>query len=185
MPAEDIERIFAVNVFGLIAVTRAFLPLVRIARGRIVLIGSNSGFWCEPFLAAYGGAKHAVEAIGDSLRVELAPWGIEVTLIEPGMIRTPIWEKSKAATEDMVNRMPEECMRLYGEQLTALEAATGKAIRLAIPPERVAKAVCRVLEARRPKTRCRVGPDSKLQGALRHLLPDRLRDRINRWVVGV
>ena len=185
VPLEDFKAMFEVNVFGLIAATQAFLPLLRTARGRIVLTGSNSGFWCEPFLAGYGGTKHAVEAIGDSLRIELDPWGIETVIVEPGMIRTPIWDKSKAATQSVLDRLPEPCKTLYGDRLNRLSEVSDKALRVAIPPQKVAVAVTHVLEAKRPKTRYRVGLDSKLQAKLRPLLPDRWRDAINKAIIGL
>ncbi|HPO17297.1 MAG TPA: SDR family oxidoreductase [Candidatus Hydrogenedentes bacterium] len=185
IPISEVEWQLQVNVVGVVAVTQAFLPMIRTSHGRIVITGSNSGFWCEPFAAPYGASKHALEAIADSLRVELYPWGIEVALVQPGMIRTPIWEKSRAAAEDLHAKVPPEGRELYAPQIAALRSALDKAPKLAIPPERVARAITHALEARRPKTRYRVGLDSRLQGVLRHVLPDRLRDRINRLVMGL
>jgi NAD(P)-dependent dehydrogenase (short-subunit alcohol dehydrogenase family) len=185
MALDAIDRLFQVNVLGTIAVTQAFLPLLRAVRGRLVITGSNSGFWCEPFAAAYGASKFALEAIADSLRVELCPWGIEVALVEPGAIRTPIWEKSRAAAEELHAASPPECEALYGRPLAALRRLVETVPKLAIPPERVARAVQHALEARRPKTRYRVGPDARVQALLSGWIPDRLRDRINRWVMGL
>jgi len=185
LPMEDIQKQFQVNVFGLIAVTQAFLPLVRMARGRIVLMSSNSGFWCEPFFAPYGATKFGVEAIGDSLRIELRPWNIAVALIEPGMIRTPIWEKTRAAANGWASSLPPECESLYARPLTAVRASIESASGMAIPPERVARAVRHALESRRPKTRYPVGPDSHLQSFLVRWMPDRFRDRLTRWIMKI
>jgi NAD(P)-dependent dehydrogenase (short-subunit alcohol dehydrogenase family) len=185
VPPGEIERQFQVNVFGLISVTRAFLPMIRAGRGRIVLMSSTSGFWCEPFLGPYAATKHAVEGIGDSLRVELHPWGIQVALIEPGMIRTPLWEKSRAATVQLLASLPPECARLYAGPIVSVQATADKAQRLAIGPEHVAKAVRHALESRRPKTRYPVGIDARLQSMLINIIPDRMRDRLMRWLMKI
>jgi NAD(P)-dependent dehydrogenase (short-subunit alcohol dehydrogenase family) len=178
----EVERQFQVNVFGPIAVMQAFLPMIRAARGRIVFTGSNSGFWCEPFMAVYGASKHALEAIADSLRVELYPWGIHVILIEPGMIKTPIWDKARDAHDRAPETLCPEAQALYAKPIAALRPIIDTASGMAISPDRVARAVQHALEARRPKTRYQVGIDSRLQYYLRCWIPDRLRDRIGRWV---
>ncbi|MCX5772231.1 MAG: SDR family oxidoreductase [Candidatus Hydrogenedentes bacterium] len=185
IPPGEIERQFQVNVFGLISVTQAFLPMIRAGRGRIVLMSSTSGFWCEPFLGAYAATKHALEGIGDSLRVELHPWKIQVALVEPGLIRTPIWEKSRAATTQMLASLPPEASTLYAGPIVSVQATADKALRLAIGPEHVAKAVRHALESRRPKTRYPVGIDARLQSALIRIIPDRLRDRLMRWLMKI
>ncbi len=185
MPMEDIERQLHVNVLGVIGMIQAFLPLVRIAHGRVVVMGSNSGFWCEPFLAAYGASKFALEGIVDALRTELRPWEIGVAIVEPGCVRTPILEKSRADIESLQAHMPPEMEALYARPLAALRLATDKVERMAIPPNRVARAVCHALESRRPKTRYRVGIDSRIQSVLVRCLPDRWRDYISRRVMGI
>lgn len=185
MPMEDIERQLDVNVLGAIATIQAFLPLVRAARGRIVVMGSNSGFWCEPFLAAYGASKFALEGLVDSLRTELRPWNIGVAIVEPGCVRTPIMGKSRASIEHLQTRMSPEMATLYGPSLAALHSATATAERMAIPPARVACAVRHALESRRPRTRYRVGIDSRIQSVLARFLPDRWRDYISRRVIGL
>ena len=95
LPLEELRHQLEVNVVGQLAVTQAFLPAVRAARGRIVLIGSIAGRSALPFLGAYAMSKHALEAMADSLRVELAPDGIHVAIVEPGTIATPIWTKPR------------------------------------------------------------------------------------------
>ncbi|MBX3024823.1 SDR family oxidoreductase [bacterium] len=93
---DAMRHVFEVNVFGLVAVTQAFLPRLRRSRGRIINISSVSGRVAAPFLASYSASKFAVEAISDCLRRELQPSGIEVVIIEPAVIRTPIWDKALA-----------------------------------------------------------------------------------------
>jgi len=185
LPMEAIERQFEVNVLGLIAVTQAFMPMIRAGHGRVVLMGSNSGFLCEPFLAAYGATKHALEAIADSLRTELRPWQIEVALIQPGSIRTPIWDKSRSATEKLFVGLPPQCEELYAAPIAALRKMVEKIPAMAIPPERVAQAVVHALEARRPRTRYPVGLDSVLGSMIVRWVPDRLLDWIIRRVMGL
>ena len=185
LPTDQIGQQFQVNVFGAIAATQAFLPLLRPAGGRIVFTSSNSGFWCEPFLSVYGASKHALEAIGDSLRVELRPWNMHVALVEPGMIKTPIWDKARTAAAGAEEVLPAEAFELYAKPLEALRRMVNKTPAIAAPPERVACAVCHALESRRPKTRYRVGIDCRIQHRLRRLLPDRIRDRLACWVMGL
>ena len=85
-----------INVIGQIAVTQAFLALIRKARGRVVNIGSVSGKMATPFVGPYAASKFAMEALTDALRCELRPWGIQVAIVEPGSIATPIWEDRKS-----------------------------------------------------------------------------------------
>ena len=93
LPLTDWRRQFEVNLFGLIATTQTFLPLIRKGRGRIINMGSIAGRASMPFMAPYAASKHALVAVTDALRIELQPWGIRVALIEPGAIATPIWER--------------------------------------------------------------------------------------------
>ena len=94
LPDAELRRQFDVNFFGAIAVTRAFLPALRASNGRVVSVGSISGKISVPMLGAYAASKFALEAACDALRVELRPSGIDVVLIEPGAVKTPIWQKS-------------------------------------------------------------------------------------------
>ncbi len=185
LPAERIMQQFEVNVFGAVSVTQAFLPLLRQARGRVVFTSSNSGFWCEPFLSVYGASKHALEAIGDALRIELRPWGMHVVLIEPGMVKTPIWEKARTEIAAVDTLLSEEAMLQYAAPIEALRRMVHKTPAIAAPPERVARALRHALEARRPKTRYRVGVDCRIQYQLRRLLPDRVRDYLMRLAMGL
>ena len=101
LPAEELTRQLDVNVVGQLRVLQAFLPAVRAARGRIVVMGSIAGRSALPFLGGYAMSKFALEAMADALRVELAPWGIHVSIIEPGTIATPIWTKPQPAAEQL------------------------------------------------------------------------------------
>jgi NAD(P)-dependent dehydrogenase (short-subunit alcohol dehydrogenase family) len=94
---EDLRELLETNVVGQLAVTQALLPLLRTARGRVVFVGSVNGRFSLPFLSPYAASKHAIEAIGDSLRGEMRPFGVRVSIIEPGAIKTPMREKGSAA----------------------------------------------------------------------------------------
>lgn len=185
LPSEQIEYQFRVNVFGAIAVTQACIPLIRNAQGRILFTSSNSGFWCEPFLNVYGGSKHALEAIGDSLRFELHPWGIHVALIEPGMVSTPIWDKAKADFDKADTSYPPEALERYAAPIAAMQKIVSEKPALVASPYRVARAVQHALEARRPKTRYQVGADCRIQYYVRRIMPDRMRDWLARKVMGL
>jgi NAD(P)-dependent dehydrogenase (short-subunit alcohol dehydrogenase family) len=176
LPIEDLRRQLEVNVVGQITVTQAFLPLIRKARGRIVNIGSVSGKLATPFAGPYSGSKFAMEALTDALRIELRPWKIEVAIMEPGSIATPIWEKATADADVMEAKLPAEAAALYGAAIRALRIFADETAKRGIPAAEVAKAVAHALTARKPKTRYIVGTDARLQAVLAKFVPDRLRD---------
>jgi len=178
-PLGDIRQQIDVNFIGQIAVTQAFLPLLRKRRGRIVNIGSIGGRMATPFLGAYAASKFAMEAFTDSLRMELQPWGISVSIVEPGSIATPLWEKGQAAADEIDRKLPQTGHDLYDPAVAAMRRVADKLARSAIPPSAVAKAVAHALTAKRPKTRYLVGRDAKLQAAVAKLVPDRMRD----WLI--
>lgn len=179
LPMADLRRQWEINVLGQVAVTQAFLPLLRQGKGRIINMSSISGRVASPFLAPYAASKFALEALSDSLRVELRPWGIEVILIEPGAVATPIWEKSIAAHQQMVDQLPPAAHQLYGSVIKKLFANLHQVGQRGIPPEKVAVAVAHALTAPRPKTRYLVGWDAWFAARFIPLLPDRLRD----WLI--
>ena len=174
---EDLRRQFEVNVVGQIAVIQAFLPLLRQARGRIVNMGSIFGLLPCPYIGAYAASKFALEAVTDAMRVELAPWGIEVSIVEPGGTSTAIWDKSIADMELWRDRNGEAHPR-YAASMAATLNMTSKLALTSGSPRRVALAVAHALTSRTPKTRYRVGRDTRWWVPLRRMLPDRLCDRI-------
>jgi NAD(P)-dependent dehydrogenase (short-subunit alcohol dehydrogenase family) len=178
LPTDALRRQLEVNVVGQIAVTQAFLPLLRAGRGRIVLMGSIGGRMATPFLGPYCASKFALEALADSLRVELQPWGLHVTIIEPGSIATPIWTKSDSGTEEMLSRAGAGVERDYGAAMAALRRAAAETGRQGISPDVVAEVVAHALLSPKPRTRYLVGRDAKFRAVLGRLVPDRLRDRL-------
>jgi NAD(P)-dependent dehydrogenase (short-subunit alcohol dehydrogenase family) len=168
---------FEVNVLGLVAVTQAFLPLLRRGRGRIINIGSIADRCALPGSGAYDSSKSAVAAISDALRMELQPWSISVSLIEAGGVATPTWEKTLRAADELRRQLAPEQYTLYTSLMATLRAETEYGARTALPVDRVVKAVDHAMTARKPKTRYLVGRDVWLWVFL-SWLPDRWRDRL-------
>jgi NAD(P)-dependent dehydrogenase (short-subunit alcohol dehydrogenase family) len=169
LPVAELRRQLEVNVVGQLAVTKALLPALRAARGRVVIVGSIAGRSALPFLGAYAISKFALEAMADSLRLELAPDGIEVSLVEPGTIATPIWTKPQPLADVVSER--------YRPRVEAFRALAAARAAKAAPADRVAKAVEHALTSARPRTRYLVGRDARIRAAIERL-PDRLRDRV-------
>ncbi len=177
LPLDQLRRQLEVNLVGHVAVTQALLPNLRAARGRIVNVGSIAGRSALPFLGAYAASKHALEAVTDVLRVELRPFGIAVTVIEPGTIATPIWRKGGERFEDLAKELPEQLGELYGERMTAFRKAATAAGQRAEPADDVAIVIERALTAERPKARYVVGRDARRRARVERL-PAGLRDRV-------
>lgn len=175
LPMTTLRRQMEVNVYGALAVTQAFLPLLRRAKGRIVNMSSIAGLAANPFLGPYSASKYALEALSDTLRLELRPWGIAVVLIEPGTIATPIWQKGLAFADDLEAQLPAQAYDYYGPIFPFMRkmlAQTG-----GIPADAVAQAVEQALTVQRPKARYLVGYDARLRTWVERL-PTRWRDRL-------
>jgi len=177
VPVEDLRRQLEVNVVGPVAVTQAFLPMLKRSKGRIVNIGSTSGFFTLPLMGSYCASKHAMEAISDALRMELANQGLHVALVQPGTIKTPIFEKARTAANAFLDSGSEEMKAEYQSLMDAVLAFTVEAEKNAPPPDVVAKGVLHALTARFPRARYMMGGNARLERVLSRL-PDRLRDRL-------
>lgn len=173
---DDLRRQLEVNVVGQVAVTQAVLPRLRACGGRIVFMSSVSGRVSAPFMSAYNASKFALEAIADSLRIELRPWRIPVSLIEPGAIDTDIWQGAEGMLDETVAALAPEHRTLYERQVQAMRKTVRRTAKAAIPPEKVADAVHGALTASRPRARYVVGTDARVQLALRGALPTRVFD---------
>jgi NAD(P)-dependent dehydrogenase (short-subunit alcohol dehydrogenase family) len=178
LPIDELRRQLETNVVGQVAVTQAFLPRIREARGRIVFMSSIGGRVSLPIAGPYNASKFAIEGLADSLRRELRPWGIEVVLIEPGAVTTPIWEKGADAANKLLDGMPPEVGERYGDVIATLQRESKKFETDATDPIEVAKAVEKALTASRPKTRYVVGTDAKMRATMARLLPDRVMDAL-------
>ena len=177
VPVEQLRHQLEVNLVGQVAVTQSLLPALRRAKGRIVFMGSIAGRSALPFLAPYAASKHALEAVADSLRLELKPFGIPVSIVEPGSIRTAIWGRSAARADELAATMDSEVAELYADRVAAFRSMALKRGEGGAPADRVAEVVEEALTAERPHARYLVGRDAKLRAGFERL-PDRLRDRI-------
>ncbi|HTZ85914.1 MAG TPA: SDR family oxidoreductase [Solirubrobacteraceae bacterium] len=182
IPMEEIRRHVEVNLLAQIAVTKALLPSLRAARGRIVFVSSVGGRVTMAFTGPYAAAKHGLEAVGDALRVELRSSGIQVALVEPGSVATPIWGKSLASEQEI--EVPSQLREQYGHVPAAMEKNIRNTEKRGVPPEHVARAIERALTARRPRTRYVIGTDARAMITLRRLLPDRAFDLFSKRVMG-
>jgi len=178
LTADALRHQFEVNVFGQIAVTQAFLPLVRRARGRIVNIGSVGSHLAIPFGGALCGSKAAFSSLSDSLRMELRAFGIYVCLIEPGAISTPAVDKTLGGPDQVVGGLPPEGAHRYGAKLREFMRRGYAREKGGSSPQVVAAAIEHALTASRPRIRYVVGADARALATLPRLLSDRLLD----WV---
>jgi len=178
LPIEAWRKQFEVNVIGLVAVTQACIPLLRLGQGRIVNVGSSAGRCALPGSGPYDSTKFAVEALTDVLRMELQAWGISVSLIEAGAVATPIWEKSLREADELSLQVEPERLALYKGLMATARKETEYAAKNALPVSAVVKAVEHAMTARGPKTRYLLGWDAWLWVMLSRL-PDRWRD----WLI--
>jgi short-subunit dehydrogenase len=180
----DIDELrwqFEVNVIGQVAVTQAFLPMIRQAKGRIINIGSVSGKISSPFFSALCASKFALEALNDALRMELHPWGIEVVLIEPGSIASTAPDKVEASLQKKLVNMSPIARGMYGDIYKFSLQQLIKSNRMGISPEEVANVIQKALEANKPKTRYFVSKEKVMLNfllMLAKILPDRVCDTI-------
>jgi NAD(P)-dependent dehydrogenase (short-subunit alcohol dehydrogenase family) len=176
LPVDEIRRQFEVNVFGALAFAQAFLPQLRRSRGRVVFVGSISGRLGVPFISPYSASKAALRSFADALRVEVAPVGIEVSLIEPSAVKTPIWQKGRDSREQLAALLPPLATEHYGEQIEALFAQTHREEKSGMPVEQVSRAILHALTARKPRATYVLGASARA-GSIVAMLPSRLRDR--------
>ena len=177
IPLDVFRRQIEVNLTGQLLVTQVMLPALHRAAAetddaRIIMIGSIGGRLSAPMLGGYGAAKHGLVGLSTSLRAELAPFKIKVVLIEPGAIKTPIWNRGQAAGEEVQSRSPESIAR-YAPQI---EAGTKMGKRLAasgLDPSVPAKVILRALQSENPAPRQVVGREAKVIAAMVRVLPFR------------
>jgi NAD(P)-dependent dehydrogenase (short-subunit alcohol dehydrogenase family) len=174
LPAEEWQRQFEINVVGPARVTRAFLPLLRKEPGRIVNISAATARVALPFLGPLSASKAALESLSDAARIELAPWGIRVVVVEPGALETEIFTKAAAAAQAALHGTDPQRLALYRAQLAAVDAATARQRLGSVA--KAAQVVARAVDAQRPRRRYVTGADARGVGLLAGL-PAALRDR--------
>lgn len=185
MSHETLLDIFNVNVFGQIAVTQAFLPLLRAARGRIVNITSVGAHIAIPFGSLINASKSAFANLSDTMRLELHPFGIHVAAVEPGAIKTPAVEKTLGGVEAVIRSLPKDGAAKYGEMLREFARRAYEREMNGSSPDVVADAIHHALTAPRPRTRYRAGKHASLLPFLAAVLPDRLLDKLRFRIVGM
>lgn len=182
LPIEVFRRQLDVNLVGQLLMTQVMLPALRAPRGkggggRIVMIGSIGGRIATGMTGAYHSAKFGLVGLSDSLRVELAPFGVRVILIEPGSIATPIWKRGAAAAAEVIADLPPEA-GIYSGQIAAARASAARTSDRGIPPERAADVIVAALTDPNPRPRQLVGRDAKAAATMVRLLPHRLLYRL-------
>lgn len=175
---EEFRRTFDVNFFGQIQLIQALLPHLRESKGRIVNMSSLAGKLSQPMMSAYCASKHAFEALSDSLRMELAMFDIKVVVIEPGAIKTPIWDKGTNYAKTLGDSLPPKVKELYEKQIHAIGKAIHVAGKNGVSASLVADALESAMTSNRPKTRYKVGKDSKLGILAKTWLSDRSMDKV-------
>lgn len=177
---EDIRRCFEVNVMGVLLVTRALLPLLRKGAGRIVNMSSGVGRVSTPLMAPYCVSKFALEALSQEMRMELHRSGINVSVIEPGSITTPLIAKGNMQIDRVIAQIPADAPSYYRSSMLKLRALVSRPGK---DPDVVARVVHEALTAWRPRPRYVVGGDAKFLLLVSALLPVRMMDTLLRRVV--
>jgi NAD(P)-dependent dehydrogenase (short-subunit alcohol dehydrogenase family) len=172
------------NVIGQLAVTQAVLPRLRKSRGRVVFISSVNGQLSVPLVGAYCASKFAVEAAADALRMELRPWHIGVSIVEPAQTDTDMWRTADDMVDQAEAALTPAHRDLYARHIAGFRKTIPLSQKLAVPTEKVSAVVEKALTARRPRARYVVGVGPKLQVALMSNMPTSLRDRVLRRVAG-
>lgn len=175
---DDLSRQLDVNVTAQIGVTQAVLPMIRAARGRVVFMSSVSGLITTPGTGAYSASKYAVESLADALRMELRPWKIRVSLIEPGPIRTDMWAEALNEHDRMVEALDHRHRELYAPHLNGTRTLMGRMQKLAADPAKVVRAVEHALTSKRSKRRYLLDNVSRAQKAVVALTPTPINDAV-------
>jgi NAD(P)-dependent dehydrogenase (short-subunit alcohol dehydrogenase family) len=180
---DEFRRQLEVNVIGQLAVTQAFLPLLREhsaqskSGARIVFTSSIAGRLAAPFVGPYAASKHALNGMAESLRRELKPFGIGVSVLAPATVSTPIWDKAGGDIDDLVAGLPPRGIELYGDTIESMRGIAANANDAGIPASKVAEAAHHALFSRRPKAEYLVGREAKMMATASNLLPYRAFDK--------
>jgi NAD(P)-dependent dehydrogenase (short-subunit alcohol dehydrogenase family) len=185
LPIDEWRRQFEVNLFGQVAVTQAVLPRLRSARGRIVFVSSLSGRVATPMTGAYNSSKFALEGMADALRLELRPWGIRVSLIEPAQTDTDVWRRADTELEDTAAILSPEQRERYAQHIDGMRRVITMSQRMAASPDGVAAAVESALTSRRPRARYVVGVGPKVQAVMSKVTPTPVMDATLSRVFGL
>lgn len=178
LPLSEWRRSFEVNLFGHVAVTQAFLPMLLRSKGRIINISSIGGKVAMASYGAYAGSKFALEAMSDALRRELAPHGVQVVVVEPGGVQTEMSERGIATANRLTAAMTPDQLERYAPMMQAIVAHTRAFTNSGVSADRAARTIADAVTARRPRIRYTIGRDAAAMTRLTRILPDRLLDRV-------
>ena len=182
---DAVRRQLDVNVLGVLAVTKGFLPLLRAGRGRIINIGSGLGRMVLPLFGPYCASKSALAALTDALRMELESSRLPVCLVEPGVVDTPMHDKARRLAASLEVTLPPEGLEVYGRGIRMLRRRWESLVGRAMDPQVVASTIHRAMVSRRPKPRYVVGLDARAVALFEQCLPDRAKSAMVRWFCGL
>lgn len=185
VPLAELRRQLEVNVVGQAAVTQAVLPRLRASRGRLVFVSSVSGRVATPMFGVYNASKFALEAMVDVLRMELAPWGIRVALVEPAQTDTDLWRRAEEDFDEAVGSLSPAHRELYAKHIAGYRKTIPRSQRMAAPVDGVAAAIQKALTQRHPRARYVVGASARAQTFFAQVTPAAVRDRLLRAGTGV
>jgi NAD(P)-dependent dehydrogenase (short-subunit alcohol dehydrogenase family) len=181
----ELRRQLEVNIVGQVAVTKVALPRLRASRGRVVFVSSVSGRIATPMSGAYNASKFGLEGMADALRMELAPWGIRVAIVQPAQTDTDIWRGADDHLVETVGTLSPEHRELYAKHIAGYRKTIPRSQRMASPADGVAATIEKALTDRRPRARYIVGRGPRAQALVALALPTAARDALLRTVGGV
>ncbi|HEY1591548.1 MAG TPA: SDR family oxidoreductase [Solirubrobacteraceae bacterium] len=185
IPPAELRRQLEVNVVGQAAVTQAVLPRLRASRGRIVFVSSLSGVVATPMMGAYNASKFALEGMADALRMELAPWGIRVVIVEPAQTDTDLWQRADTDLDDAVESLSPDHRQLYAKHIEGFRRSIPRSQRMAAPADGVAATIEKALTTARPRARYVVGAGPRVQALMAKVTPTPVLDMMLRAGTGV
>jgi NAD(P)-dependent dehydrogenase (short-subunit alcohol dehydrogenase family) len=185
VPLDRLRWLFEVNLFGLLAVTQVCLPYLRKEQGRIINISSTASVMVAPFHGPYSSTKWGLNALSNALRLELRPFGIQVSVIICGAIKTPMWETGGANAREIWAEQPEEKRELYGARYGQLGRYFQEIGQKGVPPEEAAQTIADALSRDRAKYTYYVGSDAQFYRLFNKLIPERLRDWVMLRTIGL
>ena len=182
---DEVRNLLEVNTVAPLRMIQSCLPLLRLGGGRIVNMSSMNGTMALPVVGAYSASKFALEALSDTLRIELRPWKIPVSVIRPGQVRTPIFDKARDALNQRRQEIPEPLKKGYEKMYARAANFNERGAKSPTSPEKVAHVVLKALTAKYPSPRYHVGADAHAMRLLNAVVHHRLIDRVLARVMGV
>lgn len=179
------RRLFEVNLFGLLAVTQICLPYLRQEHGRVINVSSTASIVIAPFHGPYSAAKSGLNALSNALRLELRPFGVQVSVLICGSVQTPIWVKGGTLASNLWAEQPPEATQLYGRQYAQLGSYFRQLGHTGIPPEAVAEVIEQALSSKRARQTYFIGSDAHWFRLFSKLFPERLRDWLILRIIGL